>query len=103
MGACTTFLSILGFTMMFEKETEPEKIVLINEEDNTLSDQIQRLNIDESELMPILTLKEALRIKDLYLIAFVHSFDKMSIDIFSINYKVNQNCIFIYDTENCIK
>ncbi len=85
----TACLNILGLLMMRERGGDPEKKRLINHDDNDAEPGQQ---VDESDIdspRPTLTLKQALRIPDLYILAFVFCFASTSISIFTVNYKVN--------------
>ena len=95
MGGCTTFLSVLGLMMMFEKTTDTDKDLLINEEENNNVEQYnQNKFIDESELKPVLTLREVFKIRDLWILIFVMNFGGTSIGIYSSNFKAKKNLFY---------
>ncbi len=77
--------------MMHERDSDPEKKRLINNnEDNDVEQENQTEEANDMDLSrPKLTLKQALKIPDLYLLAFVFCFASTSISIFTVNYKVN--------------
>lgn len=80
VGIITAALNFTGLLLMFERKNDPELEKIINSEMKKGS---------EEEPTPLLTLKQALKVTDLYLISFIFCFAGTSISIFTINYKVS--------------
>ncbi len=81
IASIVTFsLNLIGLLLLFNKEDSPEYLV-INKEDDDKEDQ----SVDVHHM---LTLKQAIRILDLWIVAFVFSFNKISTNIIKSNYKV---------------
>lgn len=73
---------------MFEKDKGPSSITT-NVQEGTEEVISISMNSNESEKKhPKLTLKEALKLKELYIIAFIFSFSGLTGNVFSSNYKV---------------
>jgi hypothetical protein len=89
-GICLA-TNILGSLLIFEKEDDTS-IVDIKEEEGK---QIQKQNDvkNDHEDFPKLTLKDALKLKELYIIAFMFSFCNKSIQSFIGNFKVSKKRI----------
>lgn len=89
VGIITAALNFTGLLLMFERKNDPELEKIINSEMKKGS---------EEEPTPLLTLKQALKVTDLYLISFIFCFAGTSISIFTINYK-NYGQTFIKDDQ----
>ena len=80
--------------MMFERRHHPELKKLINNDD---VEGVEASETEDTESVeytnnapPLpLTLKQVLKIPDLYLLSFIFCFASTSISIFTINYKVS--------------
>lgn len=75
---------------MFEKEESPA-VSLINEEDGEerkLLDNSSENSKKKDPEYPTLTLKQALKLKELYVVAFIFSFSAKSISTYLGYYKV---------------
>lgn len=74
---------------MFEKDNGPSSIETNVQEDTkeVISISIKSNKNDERK-HPRLTLSEALKLKELYIIAFIFSFSGLVGNVFSANYKV---------------
>ena len=75
--------------MVFEKNISND----LEHNEDTLSIQSDT-NCENSK--PILTFSEALKTKELWLLASIYCFYCIPVDIFSINYKVLEKSIDIY-------
>ncbi len=88
MGIISACISLVGVLLVFEKNSYLDDL-----DTNENSETIQILADDENS-KPILTLYEALKTKNLWLLAAIYSFNCIPVDIFSINYKVNLSKLF---------
>ncbi len=99
LGASFAGLSIIGLSLIFEKKTDHESSVLIINDEEKLEENIEKQKEEVAtaendeikgtvEIMPVLKLRDALKIPDLYLISFVMCFGGTSLGIFTNNYKV---------------
>lgn len=73
---------------MFEKDKGPSSITTNVQEGTEEVISISMSSNESEKKHPKLTLKEALKLKELYIIAFIFSFSGLIGNVFSSNYKV---------------
>ena len=113
MGCINLSLSFLGLCLMFEKSQalvtnahtlDPKSINAEDEENKNESDYDKNLllNNKKNVYFPKLSLLDALKIKDLYLISFIFAFCSIAISIYTSQFKVSEICRDVFESFNFI-
>lgn len=94
-GSICLAMNILGSVLMFEKNEEPTSLTINREEGEIISmsfedNKMENLDQESSNQFsyPKLTLKDALKLKELYILALIFSCSAKSIQAFLGYYKV---------------
>lgn len=101
-GTICLAMNILGSILMFEKNEEPTSLTINRNEGEIISmsfedNKMENLDQDPTKSSyPKLTLKDALKLKELYILALIFSCSSKSIQAFLGYYKVRFDKIIIY-------
>jgi hypothetical protein len=79
-------LQSIGSLLMFEKDNAPHSLNVDVQEETK---EVVSIKTNKNENKhPSLTVKDALKLKELYIIAFIFSFSSLTGSVFTANYKV---------------
>jgi hypothetical protein len=85
MGLMSIGIFAVALLIMFDKKEESSLVSQNSKFVNEVPEELK--NDDESK--PVLTLSQALRKKNLYLLIIMNSFTLISMNVFGVNYKVS--------------